>query len=92
MNDFVKRINEIIDYRDISYRQCEKLLRLWDIRKSEENRKYLQGQRSRDEYTVSMSNLHKDGFKDLQEVTDFYEKNLSLTKKGLIDYLNESLN
>lgn len=92
MNDFVKKVNEIIDYRDVSYRQCAKLLRLWGIRKTEENRKYLQGQKSRDEYTISISNLHKAGFKDLQEVTDFYEKNVSLTKNGLVDYLNESLN
>lgn len=89
--DFVEKINEIVHERDVSARQCEKLLGKLKIRKDVETVKYRRGTKSRRELAASLEKLKKAGFQDRQELADYYENNKSLTKQGLTDYLNDFL-
>lgn len=91
INEFCKEINEIITEREVSLRQCKKLLELWNIKKGKELKSYIQGKKSRDELELSLNNLKKAGFSDRQELANYYESNPSLTKQGVTDYINTFL-
>lgn len=87
---FVEKINSIVD-REVTEKQCYKLLSYWNVRKSSEDMAYRRATKSRGEFSESLNRLKKSGFNSREELAKHYEENNSITKSEIVTYLNSFL-
>lgn len=87
-----KWLNEILEGEDfISERTFQKLVIELDMNKTKELISENRGKKSRRELLKNLEKLKKAGFDSREDLAQYYEDNLSLSKPRLVRQLNESL-
>lgn len=90
MNEFTDWLSEAVGYT-VGVKTVKSLLNHFNIRKSPQDIKSLQGRKSRIEKEYSFKQLKKAGYDNLEDLAAYYENNLSLTYDVLVNNLNDKL-
>lgn len=90
MKEFVNFMSSVIDY-PITLRMGERIVKSENLQKPAHKVKENQGKRTRSEFDQTIANVNAAGFKNFQELADFFYENNNLTYEDMATLLNKNV-